>query len=92
MTVEIFTIQVTNRRFLSVAAAAQYLGAVIGTVRKLADQNIVKIRTEIDTTGRRRRVFALVDLNAYADSLEPWYDSPHGEEPGSRKVEMHGHL
>ena len=25
-------------------------------------------------------------------SLEPWYDSPHGEEPGSRKEEMHGHL
>ena len=25
-------------------------------------------------------------------SLEPSYDSPHGEEPGSRKEEMHGHL
>ena len=36
------------------------------------------------TSGRsRRRVVALEDLNAYADSLEPWYDSPHGEEPGS---------
>ncbi len=25
-------------------------------------------------------------------SLEPWYDPLHGEEPGSRKEEMHGHL
>ena len=41
---------------------------------------------------RRRRVFALEDLNAHVDSLEPLYDSPHGEEPGSRKEEMHGHL
>ena len=47
---------------------------------------------ELDSTGRRRRVFALDDLNAYVDSPEPWYDSSHGEEPGSRKEEMHGHL
>ena len=37
-------------------------------------------------------------FDAYADSLEPWYDSLPGkepgprEEPGSRKEEMHGHL
>ena len=74
------------------AAAAQYLGKAVGTVRKLDDLNIVKARVELDSAGRRRRVFALEDLNAYVDSLEPWYDSPHGEEPGSGKEEMHGHL
>ena len=74
------------------AAVAQYLGKAIGTIRKLADLNIIKARAELDTAGRRRRVFALEDLNADVDSLKPWYDSPHGEEPGSRKEEMHGHL
>ena len=38
--------------------------------------------------GRGRDVFALEDLNADAGSLEPWYDSPHGEDPGSRKEEI----
>ena len=66
------------------AAAAQYLNKAIGTIRKLADLNIIHARIELDTTGQRRRVFPLVDLNAHADSLEPWYDLPHGEEPGSR--------
>ncbi len=74
------------------AAAAQYLGKAIGTIRKLAVLNVIQARAELDTAGRRRRVFALEVLNAYIDSLEPWYDSPHGEEPGSRKEEMHGHL
>ena len=46
----------------------------------------------MDTAYRRRRVFDLEGLNAYVDSLEPWYDSLYGEEPGSRKEEMHGHL
>ncbi len=64
----------------------------IGTIRKYADLNIIKARVVLDTTGRRRRGFALEDLNTYSVSLEPWYDSPHGEEPGSRKEEMHGHL
>ena len=77
-------IQVPNRRVFSVAAAARYLGMDIGTIRKLADLNIIKARSEFDTAGRRRRVFALEDLNAYVDSLQPSYDSPHGEEPGSR--------
>ena len=85
-------IQVPNRRLFSVAAAAQYLGKAIGTIRKLADLNIIQARVELDTAGRRRRVFALEDLNAYVDSLEPWYDSPHGEEPGSRKEKIDGHL
>ena len=85
-------IQVPNRRLFSVAAAAQYLGKAIGTIRKLADLNIIRARVELDTAGRRRRVFALEDLNAYVDSLEPWYESPHGKEPGSRKEEMDGHL
>ena len=81
-----------NRRVFSVAAAAQYLGMAIGTIRKLADLNIVNARSEFETAGRRRRVFALEDLNAYADSLQPRYDSPHGEEPGSRTEETVGHL
>ena len=41
-----------------------------GTIRKLSDLNIVKASVELDTPGRR--VFALEDLNAYVDSLEPW--------------------
>ena len=46
--------------------------------------------------GRGRDVFALEDLNADASSLGPWYDSPHGEEPGSRvateNVRLRSHL
>ena len=41
--------------------------------------------------GHGLDVFGPEDLNAAAGSLGPWYDSPHGEEPGSRKEEMHGH-
>ena len=63
-----------------------------GTIRNWADLNIIKTRVALDNACRRRSVFALEDLNADTDSLEPWYDSPHGEEPGSRKEEMHGHL
>ena len=84
-------IQVPNRGLSSIAAAAQYLGKAIGTIRKPAVPNIIHAKAELDTAGRRH-VFALEDWNAYVDSLEPWYDLPHGEEPGSRKEEMHGHL
>lgn len=74
------------------AAAVHYLRKIIGTIRKLADLDIIKGGADLDTAGRRRRVFAREDLNTDVDSLEPWYDSPHGEEPGSGKEEMHGHL
>ena len=84
-------IQVPSRRLSRVAAAAQYLGKGIGTIRKLPPLNIIKARAELDTAVRRH-VFALENLNAYLDSQEPWYESPHGEEPGSRKEEIHGHL
>ena len=57
-------IQVPNRRVFSVAAAAQYLGMAIGTIRKLADLNIIKAKYEFDTAGRCRRAFALEDLDA----------------------------
>ena len=53
------------------AAAAQYLGKAIGTIRKLAVLNVIQARAELDTAGRRRRVFALEVLNAYIDSLGP---------------------
>ena len=85
-------LQAPNRKLFGVTAPAQYLGKAIGTVRKLADLNTIQARVELGTAGWRRRVVALEDLNVYIDSMEPWYDSPHGEEPGSRKEEMHGHL
>ena len=53
------------------AAVAQYLGKAIGTICKLAELNIIHARAELDTADRRRRVFALEDLNAYVDSLKP---------------------
>ena len=60
-----------NQGLFSMAVAAQYLGKAIGTIRKLADLNVIQARAELDTTGRHRRIFALEDLNAYIDSLEP---------------------
>ena len=50
------------------AAAAQFLGKAFGTIRKLADLNIIKARAELDTADRRRWGFALEDVNAYARS------------------------
>ena len=48
-------IQVPNRRLFSVAAAAQYLGKAIGTIRKLAELNIIHASVELDSAERRRR-------------------------------------
>ncbi|MDE2927635.1 MAG: hypothetical protein OXT71_14670, partial [Acidobacteriota bacterium] len=39
--------------------------------------------------GTFRKLADLIIITARVDSLEPWYDSSHGEEPGSRKEEMH---
>ena len=60
---------------------------------KVRDDPLVKPpgRGSSQMGGRGRGVFALEDLNADAGSLGPWYDSPHGEEPGFRKEEMQGH-
>lgn len=57
----------------------------IGKIHKLADLNIILARIELDTASRHRGVFPLLGPNAYVDSLESWYDSPHSEKPGSRK-------
>ena len=45
-------ILVPTRRLFRVATAAQYLGKAIGTIRKLAELNIIKARTELDTAAR----------------------------------------
>ena len=45
-------ILVPNRRLFRVGTAAQYLGKSIGTIRKLAELNLIQARAELDTTGR----------------------------------------
>ena len=85
-------IQIPNQRLFSSAQAAQYLGKHKNTVNKLADLGTIKARVEVDRSGRRRRAFTLEDLDAYIDSLAPWYDSPNGEESGARKEEENGNF
>ena len=83
-------IQVPSQRLFGLAAAARYLDKHKNTVRKLADLGIIKARVELDLSGRKRRVFTLEALNAYIDSLAPWYDLPNGEESGAEQEEDHG--
>lgn len=86
-------LQIPTQRLFRVAQAARYLGKHPNTIRKLADLGEIKTRVEIDSSGRRHRVFTLEDLDAYIDSLAQWYDSPNdGESPGARKEANSGHL
>ena len=73
------------------------LNAIQGFLRVqcLAQRLVAKVIDDRFVTplgGVHLKLAVEEDLNADVDSLEPWYDSPHGEEPGSRKEEMHGHL
>jgi len=83
-------IQIPNQRLFSIAAAARYLDKHVNTVRKLADLGKIKAKRELDLSGRKRRVFTLEDLDAYIDSLDPWYDPPNGEESGAEQEAIHG--
>ncbi len=44
-------ILVPNRRLFRVGTAAQCLGKAIGTIRKLAELNLINARAELDTAG-----------------------------------------
>ncbi len=86
-------IQVPNQRLFRVAQAAHYLGKHPNTIRKLADLGEIKACVEVDSSGRRHRVFTLDELDAYIDSLPQWYDSPNGgESPGARKEKPNGDI
>ena len=60
-------IQVPDKRKLSVAEAAQYLGVHEQTLREKADLGEVPARRE-----GRCRVFLLEDLDKYLDGLPAW--------------------
>ena len=79
---QVALIQVPNGRLVGVR--------VIGTIRILADLNIIKARAEFDTADRPRHVFTLEDLNAYANSLEPWYIRPMAKNPDSARMRCMG--
>jgi len=57
-----------------------------------ADLGKIEARVEFDLSGRKRRVFTLEALDAYIESLGPWYDSRNGEESGAEQETTNGNL
>ena len=85
--------RVRNKRGFDVTETARYLGKHPNTIRKMVDRGILPAKTELDSAGRKRRLFLVEDLDAYLDSLPDWCDSGPGEEPGSSGKESgNGHL
>ncbi len=64
ITKAITLIQVPVRRLFSTRAAAQYLGISDDTLRTYADEGLIPARRL-----KRRRVFALEDLDTFIDGL-----------------------
>jgi hypothetical protein len=85
-------IQIPSQRLFSLSAAAQYVGKSKWTLQKYADLGKIEARVEFDLNGRKRRVFTLEALDAYIESLGPWYDSRNGEESGAEQEATNGNL
>jgi len=64
MTKLISIVQIPRQRLFSTRAAAQYIGVSEDSLRTYADQGLIAAKRL-----KRRRVFALEDLDAFIDGL-----------------------
>ena len=67
--------EIPSRALLTLKATCQYLGKSPDKIRQLADTGELKARAELDTAGRKHRVFCIEDLEEYIDNLPDWVES-----------------
>lgn len=83
--------EIPSRALLNMKAACKYLGKSRDKIRQLTDTGELKASVELDTAGRRHRVFKIEDLDAYRNGLPDWLESSGGK-PGSQEGEDNGYL